>query len=145
MRRDFVYLVQTDTTAGFLSCSADRLAEIKGRPPEKPFLRALSRFADIRRMGRVPLTHRRFVRRSRKTSFILPNGNSFRVVQDSHREFVEKFGWCFTTSANPHGKPFDETYAKKMCDVVVESKEGFSDRMPSHIWQLYRTGKVKKR
>ncbi|WP_300367436.1 Sua5 YciO YrdC YwlC family protein [Hydrogenimonas sp.] len=145
MRRDFVYLVQTDTTVGFLSCSAERLAEIKQRPQRKPFLKALSRFSDIREVGRVPPSHRNLVRRSKRTSFILPNGLSFRVVDGAHREFVAKFGWCYTTSANRHGEPFDEEYAKDVCDVVVESKEGFSNRAPSRIWRLYRSGKVKIR
>ncbi|WP_456381574.1 Sua5 YciO YrdC YwlC family protein [Hydrogenimonas sp.] len=145
MRRDFVYLVQTDTTAGFLSCSARKLAEIKQRPLDKPFLRAVTRYAEISKIGRVPPMHRKRVRRSERTSFILPNGHSFRVVTGGHANFVGKFGWCYTTSANLHGEPFDETYARKVCDVVVESKEGFSSDTPSEIWRLYRTGKVKIR
>jgi tRNA A37 threonylcarbamoyladenosine synthetase subunit TsaC/SUA5/YrdC len=145
MRRDLLYLVQTDTTAGFLSCSAERLAERKQRSPKKPFLKALSRFSDIHDVGRVPAGHRFLVRRSKKCSFILPNGESFRVIQDRHKLFVEKFGWCFTTSANRHGASFDEAYARKMCDVMVESEERFSAREPSSIWRLYRVGKVKVR
>jgi tRNA A37 threonylcarbamoyladenosine synthetase subunit TsaC/SUA5/YrdC len=145
MRRDLVYLVQTDTTAGFLSCAAEKLARIKRRPSDKPFLRALCRFGDIAGMGRVPVMHRRFVRRSVKTSFILPNGRSFRVVTGEHKDFIERFGWCYTTSANLHGHPFDAAYAKKVCDVVVESREGFSGSAPSRIWRLYGTGKVKIR
>ncbi|WP_201352793.1 Sua5 YciO YrdC YwlC family protein [Hydrogenimonas urashimensis] len=145
MRRDFVYLVQTDTTVGFLSCSAHRLAAIKQRPPEKHFLKAINRFSDMAGIGRVPAAHRKFVRRARKRSFILPNGQSFRVVQGKHRDFIAKFGWCYSTSANLHGRPFDEAFAKSVCDVVVESKEGFSDKTPSQIWHLHRTGKVKIR
>ncbi len=145
MRRDFVYLVQTDTTVGFLSCSSERLARVKGRPTKKPFLKAVCRFRDLRSVGRIPTIHRKLVRRAQKTSFILSNGASFRVVDVPHCDFVGKFGWCYTTSANLHGKRFDEAYARKVCDVVVESKEGFCDKAPSHIWKLYRTGKVKIR
>ncbi|WP_286336703.1 Sua5 YciO YrdC YwlC family protein [Hydrogenimonas cancrithermarum] len=145
MHRDLVYLVQTDTTAGFLSCSAERLALIKERPRRKPFLKALAHFSDIQNIGRVPAIHRAMVRRSKKRSFILPNGESFRVVHERHKAFIEKFGWCFTTSANRHGESFDEAYARKMCDVVVESIEGFSAKEPSGIWRLHRTGKVKIR
>ncbi|WP_456450134.1 Sua5 YciO YrdC YwlC family protein [Hydrogenimonas sp.] len=145
MRRDLVYLAQTDTTVGFLSCSAQKLAAVKERPPQRPFLVALPSFAAVREVGRVPEAHRRFVRRARKTSFILPNGRSFRVVEGPHRLFVEKFGWCYTTSANRHKEPFDEVYARSVCDVVVESKEGFSDKSPSKIWRVGRRGKVKVR
>ena len=145
MRGDLVYLVQTDTTVGFLSQSAERLRALKARPPRKPFLTALPSLRDIERVGRVPHAHRKYVRRARKTSFILPNGRSFRVVTGPHKAFVEKFGWCYTTSANRHGEPFDEAYARTVCDVVVESKEGFSETSPSAIWRLGRRRKVKIR
>ena len=140
-----VYLVQTDTTVGFLSRSAEKLARIKGRPEGKPFLMALGRLEEIRRFGRVPPAHRNFVRRSAKSSFILPSGLSFRVVRGEHSAFVEKFGWCYTTSANLHGEPFDEATAKRLCDVVVESKDGFSDKKPSAIWRLSGSRKERVR
>ncbi len=146
MRPDLVYLVQTDTTVGFLSQSARKLAEKKGRSPERPFLKAVPRFEDVATIGRVPSAHRNMVRRSKKTSFILPSGLSFRVVQDpGHRDFIEKCGWCYTTSANLHGEPFDEAIAKELCDVVVESKDGFSDKAPSAIWRLRRLKKERIR
>ena len=145
MDPNLVYLVQTDTTVGFLSQSAVRLAKAKERSPEKPFIKALSSLRSVQNVGRVPPNHRRFVRRSKKASFILPNGRSFRVVTGSHRDFVARFGWCWSTSANRHGKPFDEAYARKVCDVMVESKEGFRANPPSILWKLGRMGKVKVR
>jgi tRNA A37 threonylcarbamoyladenosine synthetase subunit TsaC/SUA5/YrdC len=145
MRPDLVYLVQTDTTVGFLSCDARRLAALKERPSSKPFLIALPDFRALEEVGRIPPRHRNFVRRSVKRSFVLPNGLSFRVVTGEHRHFVARFGWCYTTSANRHGEPFDEAYAREACDVVVESKEGFSDKTPSTIWRLGRRRKVRIR
>ncbi|WP_457598874.1 Sua5 YciO YrdC YwlC family protein [Hydrogenimonas sp.] len=145
MRGDLVYLVQTDTTAGFLSQSARRLAQVKGRPENKPFLKAIARLSSLSAIGRVPAPFRPEVRRSRQCSYILPNGASFRRVEGKHRRFVEKFGWCYSTSANRHGEPFDEGYAKKACDVVVESKEGFRSAKASAIWHLRKTKKVKIR
>ncbi len=142
MRGDLVYLVQTDTTAGFLSRSAKNLASAKGRPAGKPFLKAISRLTFLRETGRVPGSFRRVVRRSRKRSFILPNGSSFRYICGRHRSFVEKFGWCYSTSANRHGEEFDESFAKDACDVVVESKEGFYSARASEIWRL---GKKKRK
>ncbi len=141
MRGDLVYLVQTDTTAGFLSQSASRLARAKGRSESKPFLKVISGFSLLIDIGRVPKRFKKEVRRSRKKSFILPNGNSFRYICGKHRDFVEKLQWCYSTSANFHGEPFNEKYAKEVCDVVVESKEGFYSAKASEIWRL---GKVKK-
>ncbi len=145
MRGDLVYLVQTDTTVGFLSQSARRLAQIKERPERKPFLKAIARLSTLSEIGRVPAPFRREVRRSRKCSYILPNGASFRRVEGEHRRFVERFGWCYSTSANRHGEPFDEAFAKRACDVVVESKEGFRTAKASGIWRLWKKRKVKVR
>ncbi len=145
MNGNRVYLVQTDTTVGFLSQSAQKLRDIKGRPDSKPFLKAIATWHELDRIGRVPPVHRRLVRKRRKTSFILPNGHSFRCVTGKHRLWVEKFGWCYTTSANRHGEGFDETYARRVCDVVVESKEGFKEGPPSPIWRLGRRRKERVR
>ncbi len=145
MRADLVYLVQTDTTAGFLSQSKVRLAKAKGRPQSRPFLKAVARLSTLKSCGRVPARFKNIVRRSRKRSFILPNGSSFRLVRGRHRGFVEKFGWCYSTSANRHGEPFDEKYALDHCDVVVESKDGFHSAKVSEIWRLGREKRIKIR
>ncbi|WP_457596024.1 Sua5 YciO YrdC YwlC family protein [Hydrogenimonas sp.] len=145
MKGSRVYLVQTDTTAGFLSQSAERLAAVKRRPTARPFLVALDSFGRVGRVGRVPEAHRAMVRRAKKSTFILPNGRSFRVVSPPHRDFVTKFGWLYSTSANRHGEGFDPLFAKEACDVVVESKQGFFETRPSAIWRLGRNRKVKIR
>ncbi len=145
MRPDLVYLVQTDTTAGFLSQSKERLAKAKGRPLNLPFLKAVARLSALRECGRTPSKFKNMVRRSRRRSFILPNGTSFRVVSGRHRDFIEKFGWCYSTSANRHGEPFDEKYSLDHCDVVVESKEGFHSAKASEIWRLGREKRLKIR
>ncbi len=145
MRGDLVYLVQTDTTAGFLSQSPGNLALVKGRPESKPFLKAVCRLSLLHDTGRVPNGFKRVVRRSKKRSFILPNGSSFRYIHGRHRNFLEKFGWCYSTSANRHREPFDESYAKEVCDVVVESKEGFYSAKASQIWRLGKKKRVKIR
>jgi len=66
-------------------------------------------------------------------------------VSGKHRNFVEKFGWCYTTSANRHGEPFDKEYALKECDVVVESKDGFYSAKASEIWRLGRKKRLRIR
>jgi len=145
MKSDWVYLVQTDTTVGFLSQSSDRLCTVKGRPSGKPFLKAISRFDRLHSVGRVPRRFRSYLRRSKKSSFILPNGQSFRKVSGSHQRFIERFGWMFTTSANRHGAKFDMEFAKSVCDVVVESDKKLFESEPSSIWRLCKSRKVRIR
>jgi len=145
MRDNWVYLVQTDTTVGFLSKSSKSLYAVKKRPLNKPFLRAVSRFELLHSVGRVPQCFRSSVRRSKKSSFILPNGLSFRKVSGSHQRFVERFGWMFTTSANRHGAKFDIKFAKSVCDVVVESDKKLFESEPSSIWRLAKKRKVRVR
>jgi len=145
MRGDLVYLVQTDTTVGFLSRSSDSLCTIKGRPSDKPFLKAISRFDLLHSVGRVPQRFRCLVRRSKKSSFILPNGLSFRKVSGSHGRFIERFGWMYTTSANRHGAKFDMEFAKSVCNVVVESDKELFESKPSTIWRLEKKRKVRIR
>ncbi len=145
MKRDWIYLVQTDTTVGFLSCNPARLAAVKGRPAIRPFLKAYPDFAALNTELRIPPKDRRHVRKSVKTSFILPNGRSFRVVKGSHADFLRPFGGCYSTSANRHGERFDADFARRVCDVVVESKEGFRENPPSRIYKLSRKRRKKVR
>lgn len=137
MNPDRLYLVQTDTTAGFLSRSARRLAGAKERPAEQPLLRAIASLRQLSALGRVPVAARFRVRRAGATSFILPGGRSFRRIADPrHSRFIERFGWLYTTSANRHGALFGEAVARQRCDVIVETAEGFASRAPSPIFRL---------
>jgi len=145
MRGDLVYLIQTDTTVGFLSQSSKKLYIAKERPFSKPFLKAIFRFDLVHNIGRIPQRFRSTVRRSKKSSFILPNGQSFRKVSSSHQQFIMRFGWMHTTSANRHGTKFDEEFAKSVCDVIVGTDKNFSENRPSSIWRLTKNKKVKVR
>ena len=132
-----VYLAQTDTTVGFLSQDGARLAAIKGRSPSKPFLIAVASLAQLQAFARVPASHRRRVRRARRTTFVYPNGKALRYVgEGEHQRFLRKFGWMYSTSANPSGKSFDESWARKSADIIVEDKRGFFEGRPSRIIKL---------
>ncbi|ADV46476.1 hypothetical protein [Nitratifractor salsuginis] len=117
-----VFLSDTDTTVGFLSQDTSRLDRIKGRPGHKRYIHALDSLHTLRRLGRVPAKHRRLVRRRKRTTFILPNGNSFRLIRDPrHLLLLARLGgWAYTTSANRAGAPYDENFARQNADVVVE-------------------------
>jgi len=140
-----VYLAQTDTTVGFVGPDAAALAQAKGRPASRPMLKALPDLRAVSDVGRVPPAHRRRVRRAGASSFILPNGRSFRVIKGPHRALVTRLGGCYTTSANRHGEGFDEAYAREAADVWVETAEGYREKPPSAIWRLGRKKAVKVR
>ncbi|MDR0580205.1 MAG: Sua5 YciO YrdC YwlC family protein [Campylobacteraceae bacterium] len=130
-----IYLVQTDTTAGFLSKDMKALNRLKKRPLDKPCILCLASFGEI--TPRIPNRYKNLVRRAKKTTFILQNGFSFRIVKDgAHAEFLRKTGAMYSTSANETGKSFDVDFAKVKADVVVEDERGFFEGAPSTILKL---------
>ncbi len=132
-----VYLAQTDTTVGFLSQDAQRLAHIKGRPASKPFLIAVASCKLLQKFARVPTLYKNMVRRSKRTTFIYPNNQAVRIVKDHrHKRFLQKFGWMYSTSANRSGERFDEAWAKKRADIVVFESCGFFEGEPSRLFKL---------
>ena len=132
-----LYLVQTDTTVGFLSHSKERLIDAKKRNPKQPFLIAVDSLKTLNSNVRVPKRHRKRVRNSAKTTFIYPNGNSYRVVKDErHLSFIKKHASIYSTSANVTGKSFSEIYACEEADIIVYEREGFSDNTPSKMVRL---------
>lgn len=121
MLNDKVFLTQTDTTIGFVSQNAERLTEIKQRPPHKHYITAVNSLETLNTFTRIPKRHKKHVRRANKTTFILPNGHSYRVVKESHHLLLlDRLKWAYTTSANLSGKVYDETFAKDAADIVIK-------------------------
>jgi len=130
-----VYLTQTDTTIGFVSQDADRLTQIKQRPPHKHYIMAVDSLSTLKKYSRIPTIHKNRLRRAAKSTFILPNGASYRVIQDSrHLGLITQLHWAYTTSANLSNKPYDEQWARSMADVVIEPLENLSK--PSKIYRI---------
>ena len=74
------------------------------------------------------------VRNSKKTTFVYPNLKAFRVIEDEiHREFIKKFKWFYSTSANESRKNFEFNFAIKSCDIIIYDKRGFCEKNPSKI------------
>ena len=120
MKSTNIYLTPTDTTIGFVSQSADRLTTIKHRPPHKHYIKALPTLKQLRTFTRIPEKHKNRVRRSHRTSFVFPNGHSYRVIRDTpHTQLLKKIAWVYTTSANLSGEEYDERFAQSMADVIV--------------------------
>jgi rhodanese-related sulfurtransferase len=99
-----IYLVQTDTTVGFLSSDDKKLSHIKQRPQSQKILQVVDSFKILKQNTRIPNTHKKRIRRSKRTTIIYPNGLSFRVVpnDDKHHNFIKKVKKMYSTSANSH-------------------------------------------
>jgi len=137
MNPNKIYLTQTDTTVGFLSQNKEKLNTLKKRPKNKKILKEVDSLNTLKKFTRVPKEHKNRVRRAKKTTFIYPNGESFRVVRDiRHLEFLRKFKWMYSTSANLHGQKFDEKWARDKADIIVEDKRGLYEGEASRIYKL---------
>jgi len=141
LRSDLIYLVQTNTTVGFLSQNLEKLNKIKKRPPNKKFLKVISEYNIL---PRVAKKHRKRVRRTpNKNTYIIKN-EAYRVITEPHhREFLKKFKWMYSSSANESGKYFDEKFAIQNADVLVMDKRGYFEDIPSKIYKLSKT-KIKR-
>lgn len=130
-----VYLTQTDTTIGFVSQNEVRLTEIKQRPPHKHYIMAVNTLQTLQTFTRVPSSHKNRVRRAKKTTFIMPNTHSYRVVKDRHHLLLlDRLKWAYTTSANLSGSDYDEQFCKKMADVIIEPLS--TNAKASNIYKL---------
>ena len=132
-----IYLVQTDTTVGLVSQNKEALAKAKKREPSKPFIITCAGLGELKKITRVPKKAKKLIRRSSKTTFVYPHKNiAVRVVKDGgYKEFLKPFGWMYSTSANESGGRYDEVFAKKVADIVVENIKFFESK-PSTIIKL---------
>jgi len=137
MSKPIIFLAQTDTTAGFLSSDYKILNKIKSRPLEQKILREMSDFNTLKSFYRLPNNHKNLIRRANKTSFVLPNKQSFRVVKHKqHLAFLRHFKSLYSTSANINKQAFDKQWALSKCDIVVLDSRGLSEQKPSRILKL---------
>ena len=135
MLKEKVFLTQTDTTIGFVSQNADKLTEIKQRPPHKHYIKAVNSLHTLKTFTRVPQIHKNRVRRAKKTTFIMPNGHSYRVIQDKHHLLLlDRLKWAYTTSANLSNEEYNESFAREMADVIIEPIK--ETNQASHIYRL---------
>ncbi|MBP9490301.1 MAG: Sua5 YciO YrdC YwlC family protein [Aliarcobacter sp.] len=141
MDSSLIYLVQTDTTVGFSSSSDEKLSLLKQRPQTKKILNTVDSFSTLNKNTRVPKNFRKRVRNSKKTTFIYPNGHSFRVVNKNSDfyAFIHKFGILYSTSANKTAQNFEREFAIKGADITVEDKKGFYETTASTIIKLSKS------
>ena len=135
MLNDKVFLTQTDTTIGFVSQNKAKLDEIKNRPSHKHYIKAVNSLKTLKFFTRVPKEHKNRVRRSIKTTFIMPNAHSYRLIQDKHHLLLlKRLKWAYTTSANLSGEAYDEKFAKENADVIIEPLQ--TSQKASTIYRL---------
>lgn len=139
MLKDLVFLTQTDTTIGFVSRNADKLTKIKQRPPHKHYIKALPSLKKFTSLTRIPSVHKNRIRRSKKSTFIMPNSHSYRLVQDQHHLLLlHRLGWAYTTSANLSGEAYNGSFAQEHADVVITPL-----KEKSSASKIYKLGKNK--
>lgn len=133
-----VFLTQTDTTIGFISQDPDRLTQIKQRPPYKYYITAVNSQKTLQHFTRIPSYHHNRVRRSKKTTFVMPDGHSYRLIRDRHHLLLlNRLKWAYTTSANLSGSNYDEAFAKTSADVIITPLR--SAEQASKIYKLGKT------
>jgi len=115
-----LFLTQTDTTIGFVSQDASKIDKAKKRLPHKHYICVVNSLETLKTFTRVPSIHKNRLRRSKQTTFIMPNGLSFRVVKDTeHNILLDRLKWLYSSSANLSGAEYDENYAKDNAEVLV--------------------------
>ena len=117
-----LFLTKTDTTIGFISQNSSKIDKAKRRLPNKHYIRAVNSLKTLQQFSRVPNRYKNRVRRSKRTTFIMPNGMSFRVIKDcEHNLLLDRVGWAYSSSANLSGAEYNEVYARGATEVIVTS------------------------
>lgn len=132
-----VFLAQCDTTAGFLSHCFMRLNHIKLRPTYQKVLLEVDSLKTLKNLTRIPQAHKNRIRKAKNMTFIYPNGQAIRLVNDKwHLSFLKYHQMMYSTSANLTQNAFDEKWAKTQADVIVVDSRGFKENTPSRIYTI---------
>ncbi len=129
-----VILAQTDTTVGFFSQDKNRLNKIKSRPNSKKFITLYDSFKTL--PLRVPQKQKNFVRRAKKTTFIV-DGKSFRVAKPTLKSaYFRKYRWGYSTSANLSGHSFERNFCEQKTDIIIENKNSLFEGKASKLYKI---------
>jgi tRNA A37 threonylcarbamoyladenosine synthetase subunit TsaC/SUA5/YrdC len=133
-----LFLTPTDTTIGFVSQDSTKIDKAKKRLPNKYYIKVVNSLKTLKSFSRVPQKYKNMVRRAKKTTFIMPNGNSFRVVRESkHNLLLDRLKWAYSSSANLSGKEYNPDYAKEVAEIII-SEPNIKNSIPSKIYRLGR-------
>jgi len=134
--KEKLYLTKTDTTIGFVSQDSTKIDIAKDRLPNKHYIKVVNSLKTLKSFTRVPQKFKNRVRVAKETTFIMPDGNSFRVVKGSkHNLLLDRLEWAYSSSANRSGEEYDSEYAKREAEVIV-SEPNSQNSKPSKIYRL---------
>lgn len=143
--KDAIILMQTDTTVGFVSKNSLALYSAKSRLQTKPLIKVYKDFKSLLKNTRVYKNQKKFVRRSKKTTFII-NKYSFRVAPwERESQILRDCSWFYSTSANKSNEKFDRTFCEQKADIIIEDIKGLVEKESSTILKLNRLKKRKIR
>lgn len=115
-----LYLTHTDTSIGFVSQDPDKIDKAKRRKPNKHYIKVVNSLETLKTFSRVPNKYKKQIRQAKRTTFIMPNGLSLRVVKNTeHNLLLDRLKWVYSSSANLSGAEYDEGYARDNAEVVV--------------------------
>ena len=138
-----VILAQTDTTVGFASQNHQKLADIKSRPNSKPFIKVYNSFSACE--IRIPHAKKSFVRRSKRTTFIV-NNQAFRINPNVNNSQIQRdLNSYYSTSANEKDKIFDRKFCELKADIIIEDKHGLHQNNSSTLLKINNIKKVRIR
>ena len=141
--KNSIILAQTDTTVGFASQDDKKLAKIKSRHQNKPFIKV---FNSLLACGiRIPKSKKSFVRRSKKTTFIVKN-KAFRInLHAKNSQIFRDLEYYYSTSANEKNKNFDREFCMDKADIIIEDKDALHQNNSSSLIKINNTKKVRIR
>jgi len=134
--KKYLFLTQTDTTIGFVSQNSSKIDIAKKRLADKYYIRVVNSLDTLKSFTRVPQKYKNLIRRSRKKTFIMPSGYSFRVVKESrHNLLLDRLRWAYSSSANISGERYNGQYAEDATEVII-SEPNSRNSTPSTIYKL---------
>jgi len=140
-----VILAQTDTTVGFLSQNAKKLAHIKERPQNKPFLKNFFTLRELTKSMRIPQRRKKELRRAKKRTYIIKD-QAFRIATfPASSVLFKKAKWFYSTSANKSKESFEYNFAKEKADIIVINEVGLFESEPSALIKCNNKKKVRLR
>jgi len=137
--KEKVILTQTDTTVGFLSQDAQKLQKIKSRPATKPFIKVFHNLNAFTQYNRIPNSKKNFVRRAKKTTFIVKN-QAFRIASlPLDVSFLNTISWFYSTSANESSKSFERGFCEENAEIIIENRYSLFEGIPSKLYKITET------
>ncbi len=128
---------------GFVSQNNSKIDIAKKRLPNKYYIKVVNSYKKLNSFTRVPQKYKNYIRNSNKTTFIMPNGNSFRVIKNSkHNLLLDRIQWAYSSSANLSGKKYNKKYAEKITEIIIYEPNNIS----TNASKIYRLGikRIKK-